>query len=50
MTIKKHIKTGIRLVIEADGNITTLVIRTTKAQIIGLLDYLIPDDVEEPSS
>jgi len=46
MTFKKKLKTGIKLVIEADGNITTLVIRLSKAQLIAALDYLIPDDVE----
>lgn len=46
MKIKKHFKTGVRLLIEADGSIITLVIRVSKAQLIAALDYLIPDDVE----
>ncbi len=47
MTIKKHIKTGIRLIIESDANITTLIIRASKKQLLTILDTLIPDDVEE---
>jgi hypothetical protein len=52
MTLKRHLKAGIRLVIEADGNPVTLVMRLSKTQIIRVLDYVLPDDVEteEPAS
>lgn len=36
----------IRLIIEADGNFTTLIVRASKAQLIAMLDRLIPDDAE----
>jgi hypothetical protein len=44
MTIKKHIKTGITLLIEADGNIYTLMVRLSKKQILKILDGVLPDD------
>jgi hypothetical protein len=45
--VKRHIKSAIRLVIEADGNLTTLMVRMSKAQLIRALDYLLPTDEEE---
>lgn len=44
--IKKHIKAGVRLIIEADGNITTLIIRASRSQLIAMLDKILPDDPE----
>lgn len=44
--VKKHFKGMIRLIIEADGNFTTLIVRASKAQLIAMLDRLIPDDAE----
>jgi 3'-phosphoadenosine 5'-phosphosulfate (PAPS) 3'-phosphatase len=44
MTLKKHLKTGIRLCIEGDGNPVTIAIRLSKSQLLAALDYLIPDD------
>jgi len=42
--MKRHIKGMVKLIIESDGNLTTLCIRTTKKQLLAALDYLIPDD------
>ena len=44
MTLKKHLKTGIRLIIEADGNPVTIVMRLSRQQVLKVLDYLLPDD------
>jgi len=44
--IKKYLKHGIRLVIEADGNPVTIIIRLSKKQLLNVLDHLLPD--EEP--
>lgn len=44
--MKKHFKHAIKLVIDADGSIYTLVFRAGKRQLIAALDALIPDDVE----
>jgi hypothetical protein len=44
MTLKRHLKAGIRLVIEADGNFTTLIIRASKGQLIKILDVILPDE------
>lgn len=44
MTLKKSVKQSIRLFIEADGNLYTLAIRTSKAQLLKILDCVIPDD------
>jgi hypothetical protein len=46
MKFKRHVKAGIRLIIESDGNLYTLVIRSSKAQLLKALDYLLPDDTE----
>jgi len=46
MNYKKHLKQGIRLIIEGDGNPLTIVIRLSKSQILKVLDDLLPDDVE----
>lgn len=48
MTFRKHIKTGIRLIIEADENFTTLLIRASKKQILDMIDILISDDGKNP--
>jgi len=48
--MKRHIKGVVRLIIESDGNLYTLIIRASKAQLIGLLDRLIPDDEETTTS
>ena len=44
--LKKHIKTGITLLIEADGNLYTLIIRLSKKQMISALDKILPDGDE----
>jgi len=46
MTIKRHVKAGIRLIIEADANPMTIVMRLSKGQLIRLLDHILPDDAE----
>jgi hypothetical protein len=44
----KHVlKKGIILLIESDGNITTLIVRTSKKTILKVLDVLIPDETTE---
>lgn len=47
--MKRKIKGAIRLVIESDGNLTTLIVRASKAQLIRALDILLPDDPEAPA-
>ena len=47
MTFKKHLKASIRLIIEADGNPVTIVMRLSRAQVLKVLDLVLPDDVEE---
>lgn len=42
--MKKTIKEGIKMVIDADGSITTLVVRASKKKLIHFLDILIPDE------
>lgn len=44
--MKKHFKNVIKLVIDADGNLYTLVFRAGKRQMISALDALLPDDPE----
>lgn len=44
MNYKKHLKAGIRLVIEADANPMTIVVRLSKKQVFAVLDHLIPDE------
>jgi len=46
MNYKKHLKQGIRLIIEGDGNPLTIVIRLSKSQILKVLDDLLPDEPE----
>jgi len=41
---KKHLKHGIKLVIDGDANPVTIVIRASKAQLYRVLDVLIPDE------
>ena len=40
---KSHLKNGIRLVIESDGNLVTLFVRLSKSQLIKMLDVILPD-------
>ncbi len=47
MNIKKLIKHGIRLFIEADGSITVVIVRASRKQLIGILDLILPDEKEE---
>jgi hypothetical protein len=42
--IKKYIKHGIRLIIEADANPVTIIIRLSKKQLLNVLDHLLPDE------
>jgi len=44
MTVKTHLKKAIQLVIECDARPETIIIRLSKKQIIGLLDWLLPDE------
>ena len=44
MNYKQHVKAGIRLIIEADGNPLTIIIRLSKKQVYKVLDELIPDE------
>jgi hypothetical protein len=44
MNYRKHLKAGIRLVIEADANPVTIIIRLSKKQVFAVLDHLIPDE------
>ena len=44
MNYKKHLKAGIRLIIEADANPVTIIVRLSKKQVFAVLDHLIPDD------
>jgi hypothetical protein len=41
--MRAAVKAGLRMVIDADGNLTTLVVRASKKKLISALDYLIPD-------
>lgn len=49
MTVKKHLKEGIRLVIECDANPMTIAVRLSKKQIITILDRILPDDKPDES-
>jgi hypothetical protein len=44
MAIKKHLKAGLILIIEADANPITIFMRLSKRQLIKVLDVLIPDE------
>ena len=44
MNFKQHLKTGIKLVIDADGNLYTLAFRLSKRQLLKVLDVVLPDD------
>jgi hypothetical protein len=48
MTVKRHIKAGIRLIIEAEANPVTIIMRLSKGQLIKVLDVLIPDEPDVP--
>ena len=41
--VRRAIKDGLRMCIEADGSLMTLVVRASKKKLIYALDYLIPD-------
>ena len=41
---RKAVKDAIRLIIEADANPVTIVIRLSKKQILAVLDAILPDD------
>lgn len=45
--VRRKIKGAIRLIIESDGNLTTLIVRTSKVHILKALDLLLPDEVVE---
>ena len=47
MTVKRHLKRAIQLVIECDARPETIIIRLSKKQIISLLDRILPDDEPE---
>ena len=47
MKIKRLLKNGIRLMIEADGSITTVIIRVSRKQLLAILDMILPDDEPE---
>jgi hypothetical protein len=38
--VRQYFKHGIKMTVEVDGNITTLIIRASKQQILGFLDKL----------
>jgi len=42
--LKKYLKHGIRLVIEADANPMTIIIRLSKKQLLNVLDHVLPDE------
>jgi hypothetical protein len=44
MNYKKHLKAGIRLVIEADANPVTIIVRLSKKQVFAVLDHILPDE------
>jgi hypothetical protein len=44
MKARHIVKGAIKLIVNADGNITTLVVRTTKDELFKILDKVIPDD------
>lgn len=44
MSIKKHFKSLVKLCIECDGNLITIVIRLSKRQVLDLLDRYMPDE------
>lgn len=46
--LRKYVKKSIKLFIESDGNLVTLVIRSSKQGIFHILDRILPDDDEEP--
>jgi hypothetical protein len=46
MNYKKHLKQGIRLIIEGDGNPITIIMRLSKGQLIKVLDTILPDEEE----
>ena len=46
MTIKRHIRSGLILLIESDANITTLIVRASKKQLLKIVDILLSDDSE----
>jgi hypothetical protein len=44
MTIKKHIKQGIRIFLENDADPVKIIIRMSKTHLLRALDYILPDD------
>jgi len=48
MKVRRHIKAGIRLIIEAEANPITIIMRLSKSQLINVLDVLIPDEPDVP--
>ncbi len=44
MNYKRHLKNGIKLVIDADGNLMTLAVRLSKKQLIRIIDIVLPDE------
>jgi hypothetical protein len=45
--MKHAIKKGLILIIESDGNLTTLIVRSSKKTLLKILDVIIPDDKKE---
>lgn len=43
MQIRKYVKSGLKMLIESDANLTTMLVRVGKKQIFTFLDWLIPD-------
>jgi hypothetical protein len=46
LTIKRHLKNGIRIFLENDADVYKIVIRLSKSQILRIIDVILPDDVE----
>ena len=44
MNYRKHLKTGLKLIVESDGSIVTLAVRLSKRQLLDIIDYVLPDE------
>jgi hypothetical protein len=43
MTTRKYVKQCLKLLIEGDANLTTVIVRASKKQLLSFVDWLIPD-------
>jgi hypothetical protein len=43
MQLQKYVKNGLKMLIESDANLTTMMVRAGKKQLLAFLDRLIPD-------